>query len=237
MAKHNSLHRATLRTQIGAALIEFAIVAVILLGVLLPGVVSIGKAVSELTAASQAAYLGTRLGAEERVDLVSDSSIEQIQVVQNRVASVVNGRVLQTMEPMSRTAATPQTEVRLFRDEPSDPDHWMISTRLEARFPVILTDIPVKVVAVSSVLNLQPETTQDLTTPQRLQLAGQSTFSSYSCLPVRCYGGAGCNPTCCPGDTGGLGIRFCGGNKRFGGGDADLEAELVPNIIDPDGGG
>lgn len=217
---------ATRRSQNGAALLEFSIVAVVMLGILLPGMINVGKSLSELNAASQSAFLGTQSGAQVKIGLGEEPPPEnpaavaawnaELNTLKGQVTNEVRGRV-NAMYPIMSTNLESKTvngdDVSLFRFASEDPDHWMVQTDITAYFPAVLTNVPVRVKSVSSMLNVQPRTAGDLSTPSRVRRGPLNLPPAYTCAPVLCstYNTAGCAEPCCqgfvPGATGtGAGI-------------------------------
>lgn len=224
--------------QRGAALIEFAIVAVVLLGIILPGMISVGKSLSELNAAAQGSFLGVQRGADVKIPYTTgDINPDDI----NLVNAAITGRIdylYPMMSPQARdVAVNPESSVTVSKSS-EDPEHWMVQADMTAYFPAILTDIPVRVKSVSSMLNIQLRTGGDLTSPQRIRREGSVT--NYNCEPRPCSGGnanIGCEPSCC------LGFIPGGGNansfllREYGDWVCGFRQYGEPGELDDDDGG
>ena len=202
--------------QTGAALLEFAIVAVLMLGILLPGMISVGKSLSELNVAAQSAFLGVQSGAQVKVGLGAEpvggdpgaiaAWDTELNTLKGQVTTEVRARV-DAMYPIMSTSLEAKTvnqfgpdAISLFRLASEDPDHWMVQTDITAYFPAILTSIPVRVKSVGSMLNVQPRTAGDLSAPRRVRGPLDQPYT-FTCAPVSCgtRTDANCVPDCCRG--------------------------------------
>ncbi len=194
------------RSQSGAALLEFSIVAVVMLGILLPGMISVGKALSEIGAASQGAYMGAQEGAEVKIDFAEEATSVDIETLNLQVRDAVQGRVdtiYPLMAPRVYSSSVNNHNVSVFRPETGDTDHWMVQADMVARFSTILTSIPVTVKSVSTMLNVQPRRAGDLAVPQRIKRGKLMTVPAYKCDVTRCAndieGHPECRRECCGG--------------------------------------
>lgn len=197
-----------LNSETGAALLEFSIVAVVMLGILLPGMISVGKTLSEINAAAQGAYIGAQQGAQIKIDLTEEATSDDIATLNLTVDSAVRSRI-DSMYPLmapgleSKIVNGDPSEVTLFRPETGDTDHWMVQADITAYFPTLLTNIPVRVKSVSSMLNVQPRRGGDLATPQRITRGTSGAVPTYRCNVTPCSTGnftdSSCNRECCGG--------------------------------------